>query len=166
VSAGEKTSTLRLIAVFKLVKGGLLAIVALKVLRLVHEDLELAAFDLASKVHLDPDGRLVEPILRRLLEVDPRALTRMSFGALSYAGLLITEGVGLVRGAHWAEWLTVVATSSLVPLELYELYRRVTAPRLLALAVNLAIVGYLIVLLRRQRSARRASASRHGLSAS
>jgi len=154
VRTGERTSALRLIAVFKLVKGGLLAVVAFKLLRLVHEDLELTAFNLASTLHLDPDGRLVEPILRRLLDVDPRALTRISVGAFGYAGLLLTEGIGLMRGAAWAEWLTVIATSGLVPLELYELRHRITTPRVLALLVNLAIVVYLVVLLRRQRHAR------------
>ena len=150
---GRKTSTLRLIAAFKLAKSVLLALVALKLLRLIHEDLELAAFDLALKLHLDPDGRLVEPILRRLLAVDPRSLMHVSLGALAYAALLVTEGVGLMLGAVWAEWLTIVATSALVPLELYELSRRVSAPRVLALAVNLAIVAYLVWLVLRQRRA-------------
>jgi len=151
VTPGRKTSTLRLIAAFKLAKSVLLALVALKLLRLIHEDLELAAFDLALKLHLDPDGRLVEPILRRLLAVDPRSLMHVSLGALAYAALLVTEGVGLMLGAVWAEWLTIVATSALVPLELYELSRRVSAPRVLALAVNLAIVAYLVWLVLRQR---------------
>jgi hypothetical protein len=37
------------------------------------------------------------------------------------------EGVGLWLRKRWAEWLTVIATSLLVPLELYELVRRATA---------------------------------------
>jgi len=151
MSTGGSPSTLRLIAGFKLVKAVLLTFVALKILRLVHEDLELAGFMLATKLHLDPEGRLVEPVLRRLLNVDPRTLTHFSMGALAYAGLLLTEGIGLMRGKAWAEWLTVVATSGLVPFEIYELTRHFTTTRVLALVVNLAIVAYLVVLLRRQR---------------
>ena len=144
-------STLRLIAAFKLAKAVLLTTVALKMLRLVHEDLELAGYTLAMHLHLDPEGRLAEPILRRLIGIDPRALTRFSLGALAYAALLFTEGFGLLSGKRWAEYLTIVATASLVPFELYELIRRLTVPRVLALAVNVAIVVYLVVRVRRER---------------
>jgi hypothetical protein len=40
-------------------------------------------------------------------------------------GLLeIVEGVGLWLRKRWAEWLTVIATSLLVPFEIYELIHR------------------------------------------
>jgi uncharacterized membrane protein (DUF2068 family) len=143
--------TLRLIGAFKLLKGALLAGVALKLLRHVNDDLEIAGYVLATRLHLDPEGRLVEPILRRLLDLDPRTLTHFSVGALAYAALLWTEGVGLILRQHWAEYLTIVATACLVPFELYELSRHVTATRLIALVINVAIVLYLVKVLRRDR---------------
>ena len=152
MTRAEGRSALRLIAAFKLLKGLLLATVALGALRLVHDDVAEAGVDLARQLHLDPDGRLVEPALRRLAGIDPRALTRFSLGALAYAALLLTEAVGLMRGKRWAEYLTIVATSSLVPLEVYELSRRLTATRLAALIVNLVIVAYLVVRVRRESS--------------
>jgi uncharacterized membrane protein (DUF2068 family) len=39
----------------------------------------------------------------------------------------LVEGTGLWLDQLWAEYLTVVATSLLVPLELYELVRHPTA---------------------------------------
>ena len=152
MTRAEGRSALRLIAAFKLLKGLLLATVALGALRLVHEDVAEAGAGLARQLHLDPDGHLVEPALRRLAGIDPRALTRFSLGALAYAALLLTEAVGLMRGKHWAEYLTIVATSSLLPLEIYELSRRLTATRLAALIVNLVIVAYLVVRVRRESS--------------
>ncbi|PYM24350.1 MAG: DUF2127 domain-containing protein [Candidatus Rokuibacteriota bacterium] len=152
VTRAEGRSALRLIAAFKLLKGLLLATVALGALRLVHDDVAEAGVDLARQLHLDPDGRLVEPALRRLAGIDPRTLTRFSLSALAYAALLLTEAVGLMRGKRWAEYLTIVATSSLVPLEVYELSRRLTATRLAALIVNLVIVAYLVVRVRRESS--------------
>jgi uncharacterized membrane protein (DUF2068 family) len=143
--------TLRLIGAFKLLKGILLVIVAVKMLRYVHEDLELSAYVLATRLHLDPEGRVVEPILRKLLDVDPRTLTHFGIGALSYAALLWTEGIGLIMRQHWAEYLTIVATACLVPFELYELSRHVTVTRIVALVVNLVIVAYLVKVLRRDR---------------
>src|SRR5689334_458493 len=143
--------TLRLIGAFKLVKAALLTVLAFQMLRHLNDDLELAGYALALRLHLDPEGRIVEPILRRLLDIDPRTLTHVSIGALTYATLLYTEGIGLILRQHWAEYLTIVATACLVPLEVYELSRHVTATRIIALVVNLVIVAYLVKVLRRDR---------------
>ena len=148
--AAPGTSPLRFIAAFKLLKGLLLAGAALGALRLVHADVADAGLNLARHLHLDPEGRLLEPALRRLTGLDPRTLTRISLGALAYAALLLTEGVGLWLGKHWAEYFTIVATSSLVPLEIYELIRHPTPIRVTALVVNLVIVIYLVVRVRRE----------------
>ncbi|MBN8480710.1 MAG: DUF2127 domain-containing protein [Xanthomonadales bacterium] len=64
------------------------------------------------------------------------------------------RGYGLWRGRHWAEWFTLVATASLVPLEAWAFFDSPTALRAAALLLNLAIVGVLFVLLRRQRRRR------------
>jgi uncharacterized membrane protein (DUF2068 family) len=151
VKTTQGKGTLRLIGAFKLVKGALLAVIAFKMLRHIHDDLELAGYALALRLHLDPEGRLVEPILRRLLDVDPRTLTHFGVGALAYAALLWTEGVGLILRQHWAEYLTIVATACLVPFELYELSRAMTLTRIVALVVNVVIVAYLVRVLRRDR---------------
>jgi len=142
---------LRLIGVFKLVKGTLLALAAFNMLRHINDDLELLGYVFVTHLHLDPEGRLVEPVLRKLLDIDPRTLKHFSVGALAYATLLYTEGIGLILRQHWAEYLTIVATACLVPLELYELSRHVTATRVIALVVNVVIVAYLVKVLRRDR---------------
>jgi uncharacterized membrane protein (DUF2068 family) len=67
---------------------------------------------------------------------------------LVYAALLLTEGCGLLLRRRWAEYLTVVATGALVPLEVYEIARHRTWTRLAVLVVNIAIVWYLIARLR------------------
>ena len=62
----------------------------------------------------------------------------------------MVEGIGLWFGRRWAEYLTVIATGLLIPLEIYELARKFTTPRVVALIVNVAIVIYLIVQLRQK----------------
>ena len=91
---------------------------------------------------------LLPALLTRLLGLPRYWLEALGVGALLYAGLFAVEGIGLWRGRRWAEYLTVIATASLVPLELLELSRRFTPARTLALALNLVIVGYLIGQLR------------------
>ena len=64
--------------------------------------------------------------------------------------LELVEGTGLWLDKLWAEYLTVIATALLLPLELYELVRKPTALKAGGIAVNVAIVVYLILVLRRR----------------
>ena len=54
------------------------------------------------------------------------------------------EAVGLWLGKRWAEYLTFIATTALLPLELYEITHRFTPLKVLTLIVNLAVCAYLI----------------------
>src|SRR5262249_46382701 len=71
--------------------------------------------------------------------------------ACAYAALYVTEGIGLWLGERWAEYLTLVATASLIPFELWELSRGPGAAKFAALAINVAIVAYLWRLVRAER---------------
>ncbi len=64
------------------------------------------------------------------------------------AGLAVIEGVeavGLWYQRRWAEYLTFVVTTVLIPLEIYELTATLSWFKVVALIVNLAIVIYLLV---------------------
>jgi uncharacterized membrane protein (DUF2068 family) len=152
--AARTDSTLRLIAVFKLLKGFLLLAVAVGALRLLHRDVADVVATWIGPLHLDPDSRVVEPLLGRLAGVDDRTLKQVGAGSLFYAALLLTEGFGLMWGKPWAEYLTIVATASFVPLEIYEIARHATAIRVGVLVLNLVIVGYLVMRVRRERATR------------
>jgi uncharacterized membrane protein (DUF2068 family) len=58
---------------------------------------------------------------------------------------------------YWAEWFTVIATGSLVPLELYETVHHFTWIKLVVLLANIIIVAYLVRIALQSR-AERASA--------
>jgi hypothetical protein len=53
--------------------------------------------------------------------------------------------VGLWNQRRWAEYLTFIVTTLLIPLEIYELTATVSWFKVVALIVNLAIVVYLLV---------------------
>ncbi|MGH3669851.1 MAG: DUF2127 domain-containing protein [Pseudonocardiaceae bacterium] len=61
-----------------------------------------------------------------------------------YALLEGVEAVGLWFAQRWAEYLTFVATTLLLVPEVYELTGRITVTKILALIINLAVVGYLL----------------------
>jgi uncharacterized membrane protein (DUF2068 family) len=58
----------------------------------------------------------------------------------------------LLAEKKWAEYVTVTITGSLIPFEIYEIARHVSPIRIGVLAANVAVVVYLVVLLRRQRN--------------
>jgi uncharacterized membrane protein (DUF2068 family) len=64
--------------------------------------------------------------------------------ACVYAVVEGVEAVGLWRQRRWAEYLTAVATAGFLPFELHELSKRVTAGRVIALVVNVAVLFYLL----------------------
>jgi len=139
---------LRLIAVFKLLKGLLLSAVGVGALKLLHKDVGEVALRWVNVLRVDPDNRLIHSLLAKLWFVDDRTLERVSVGTFIYAGLLLTEGTGLWLAKQWAKYLTIVLTASLLPLEVYELVKHFSGTKVLVMAVNVAVVWYLVARLR------------------
>jgi uncharacterized membrane protein (DUF2068 family) len=83
--------------------------------------------------------------IRKAFAIKPSALVWASLAVLAYALIQLVEGVGLWLARRWGEYLTVVATSAFLPLEIYELTERITPIRIGALVINIAAVIYLIV---------------------
>ena len=83
--------------------------------------------------------------LQRLFAVSIRYLYLAGAAFAAYAALEGVEAIGLWLGRRWAEYLTFVSTVVLVPLEIRELTKSVTALKVLTLVINLAIVVYLLV---------------------
>lgn len=138
-------------ALYKLVEATMLTIVGVGVLRLVNRDIAALAEQWVHRLHLDPDYVVVHTILATLTGITPRRLAEISAGSFAYALLRVVEGVGLWLGKRWAEYLTIIATAALVPVEVYEVVQRLSIIRVGALVLNLAIVAYLAWQLRRPR---------------
>jgi uncharacterized membrane protein (DUF2068 family) len=64
--------------------------------------------------------------------------------ALAYAAIEGVEAVGLWYAKRWAEYLTLIVTASLLPVEVYELSHRVSPFKVAALVINVAVVVYLL----------------------
>jgi len=96
------------IGLFKLVKGLLLVLVGLGAHALLHRDIGDTILKLVDALRVDPDNRYVHAALERVLNVTPNQLKEISAGTFIYAGLLLTEGIGLLMRKHWAEWFTVI----------------------------------------------------------
>jgi uncharacterized membrane protein (DUF2068 family) len=143
---------LLVIALFKFVKGAVLLGLAFGALSFLHKDLAWHAKHWLDQLRIDADNQFVSTLLSKLQLVHTKELKELSALGACYAGLFLTEGTGLLFRQHWAEWLTIVATSSLMPFELYELFQKFTAVRLIALLINAAVVLYLIYLVRQKEA--------------
>ena len=139
---------LRVIAVFKLLKAFALLMVSIGALKLRHKN---AAGEIEHWINLlrgDPHNHFIHWLLGKLTALDERRLKELSAGTFFYAGLFFTEGLGLALEKRWAEYLTIIATASLLPLEAYEMVRHATIGKAIALLISVAIVAYLIFELR------------------
>jgi uncharacterized membrane protein (DUF2068 family) len=140
---------LRVIGAFKIAKSLLLIVAAIATLKFMHEDTDQMVLEFAHRLHLAPGNKLVQ----RALEVSPSQLRLIATVLGLYATMFMIEGVGLLTLQHWAEWMTVVTTAGLIPVEIYEIARGPTAFKIGAFIINIAIVAYLIYLLQKQHNA-------------
>jgi len=83
--------------------------------------------------------------LNNLFSLRPSTLYLLGVAAAAYTALLLIEAVGLWGARRWAEYLTFAELAVFVPFEIYELSGKITALRVLALVVNLAILLYLLI---------------------
>jgi uncharacterized membrane protein (DUF2068 family) len=139
------------IAVFKFVKAILFVLAALGAFGLMQHGVAEQARDWGSALAFTSGQQLVRKVVTFLTGLSRAKITALGLGALFYAALFTTEGIGLWRERRWAEYLTVIATGSLIPFEIWEITHRPTPIRFATFAVNVAVVIYLIVRLRRPR---------------
>jgi uncharacterized membrane protein (DUF2068 family) len=140
---------LMLIAVFKLFKGVALLAVAIGALRLLHRDVAGIADQWVNAFRVDPHNHYILWLLEKLAKVDDHKLRELSVGTFIYSAVFLTEGTGLALGKRWAEYFTIITTSSFLPLEIYEVIHHATIAKVVALVINLVVVAYLIWELRR-----------------
>jgi uncharacterized membrane protein (DUF2068 family) len=84
-------------------------------------------------------------LIQHAFTLNPRTLTWLALAAAGYALIEFLEAIGLWLLKRWGEYFAVVATSLFIPYEIYELTARVTTLRLIAFAINVALVVYLVL---------------------
>lgn len=139
----ERTWTIHLISLEKVVKGLLLLVITYKLLSLLGSDVHAWAVDFVNRHGINEANKYVHSVLEKLVGVDNDQLLTFSGIAVLYAALLFTEGIGLWLQKRWAEYLTAISTALFIPVEIYEIYERFTWVRIAILVINLFIVWYL-----------------------
>ena len=145
------TEGLRAVAIFEALKGTLAVLAACGVLALIPRDMRHIAVELVGRLHLNP-GKSYPDVFNRLMENTTNAqLWLIAVLVVVYAAVRLAEAYGLWHSRAWAEWLAAASGAIYVPVELYELWLGVSWIKLGALAVNIAIVVFMILALRQRR---------------
>lgn len=144
-------SGLRVIAAFKLLKGFALLAAGVGILKLLHKDIAAEIEHWINIFQVDSHNHFIHLLLEKVSKLDGRRLKELSAGTFIYSAIFFVEGIGLALSKRWAEYFTIIVTSSLLPIEIYELVKHASLGKGFALLINLAVVAYLVRELRRTR---------------
>jgi len=150
----QGTGGLRIVSVFEAAKGLLILLAGFELLKYVHRDLHLAAEQLVRHFQLNPANRYPRIFLDLADHVNDAQLWMLACFALIYAVVRFVEAYGLWNGRRWAEWFGLLAGCIYVPIEVFEVLRGVTWPKVVLLTVNAGVVGYLSVIIYKVRQKR------------
>ncbi|SRR5579883_1538753 len=123
-----------------------LAIGAFSVL---HKDVQEVVTFRISQLGFDTNNHYIRKLIELLGVATPKKVEFFGAGSFFYAALFAVEGVGLLLQKRWAELFTVLATASFLPLEIYEFVQHSSKFKLAIIIVNVAVVLYLILRLRK-----------------
>ncbi len=144
---------LRLIAVNRAFHFLLLALLALAIFLFTKHQVELRDdfYRVVADLQQGAGGAPVQAghvgivgELDKVFSLKSGTLHLVGLAVTAYALLEGIEAVGLWYARRWAEYLTFLATSLFLPLEVYELAHKVSPLKIIALIVNIAVVVYLL----------------------
>ncbi len=141
---------LRSIAVFKLAKSFLLICLGVGAFKLLNPASDQRLTHWVGSFAWSYNQGIVLSTLNKITGLRSSQLRAIGAGAFLYAVLFAVEGIGLWLGKRWAEYLTFIATCTLLPTEIYELLRKASITRGLVLVINLLVVVYLARYIRRR----------------
>ncbi|MEG4586945.1 DUF2127 domain-containing protein [Microcoleus sp. MOSTC5] len=105
-----------------------------------HQALE----DFSESYLLETKLKIVEFLLDKVLQIQPKTLLFSGLAAGVYAVLTVLEAVGLWYEKGWATILVLVLVGISIPPEIYELVEGFTVIKLAVFIANIAVLWYLL----------------------
>jgi uncharacterized membrane protein (DUF2068 family) len=149
--ARDESRLLPFLAAERAVRALLLIAVGVALLTHAHTDWAALGRRTAARIGLDPSGDTTGRVIERLGTLGVTQTVEYGLIALAYGLLEGVEGYGLFRRRTWAEYLTLFSTAVLLIPEIWELAKRPSLLKAAGFGVNLLIVAYLALRLRRHR---------------
>lgn len=145
---------LRTVALFEFIKGIFVVVMGICALALVHKDEWLIAETLLALFRISTDHRYAQVFLDFADSITDARLWAAASVAFCYAALRFTEAYGLWKERPWAEWVALVSGGLLLPFEIREIFRGITVLRCSFLLGNLAVILYMLYVIRSNRRER------------
>ena len=158
ISANTSKTVIKSVAFFEAIKGALVLLGGFGLLSLLHRDVRLIAAALVGRLHLNPTHGFANSFIEAASRVTDGRLWMIALLGFIYGVFRLIEAYGLWFGKVWAEWVAVLSGGIYLPVEIYELYEKITWVRVSALGVNLMVVGFMCGVLVRNRRRQNISA--------
>ena len=151
----KRLDGLRTIALLKFGKAFLLLLTAIGANELLKPSVAAELFQWSTTLSDGYERDLVQRALAWISGPGMAYAGKVQFVTIAYMLLVLIEGIGLWQRMRWAEWLVVLAGAVLIPFELWKLAHPGGNTWLVlgALLINISVVVYLTILLRRQTRA-------------
>jgi len=143
---------MRAVALLEATKGVIVIGAGFGLLTLLHHDVRQLAVALVTRLHIDPERHSAGVFLHAAAQLNDARLWGLAALAFAYSALRLLEAYGLWRARRWGVWLGAAGGAIYIPVELYELWHKPGLLKVVTLALNVAIVAYLVWNLYRQRA--------------
>jgi len=139
---------LRIIAVYHLLKASFFFALSFGMKHFFNHDIGQFLNDyLIEPFKLDPSSEFLKKLLEKAADITPVTFKLFSWVFFAYAIIFLIEGVGLYLRKRWAEYMVVIVVTSLLPIELYEIYVQFAFWKVGLVLGNLLVVAFLIKIL-------------------
>ena len=143
MASGPHHGGLRVVALFEGAKGALVLVAGFGLLSLIHQDVQRIAEEIVRHFHINPASRYPRIFIQAFAALTSQRLWLLASMALLYSALRLIEAYGLWWSRRWAQYFALIFGGVYLPVEIYELFLRITFSKALVVAVNIAVVGYL-----------------------
>jgi uncharacterized membrane protein (DUF2068 family) len=148
-------SAVRVIAAIELLKGLAALASGVGFLSLLHHDLHHLALELVGHFGLDPAQHYPALLLHYADVLNGTPVKTVILFGSGYAAIRLVEAYGLWYERPWGEVLGALSGGIYIPFELRHLYHRPSIINGAVLALNIAIVAFLVLQLKSQRATSR-----------
>jgi uncharacterized membrane protein (DUF2068 family) len=147
----RREEAIRAIALLEAAKGTVVLLAGFGLLSLIHHDVQHVAEVIVRHLHLNPARRSPQIFLHAAAHITDRRLWLLVAGAGAYCLVRFIEAYGLWRQRGWAEAFAALSGAIYMPFEIERLLRGEKPIAAIALAVNVAVVAFMLYALRMRR---------------
>ncbi|MBD2198920.1 MULTISPECIES: DUF2127 domain-containing protein [Calothrix] len=137
----QRSFGLKAIVFYKAFTASLLMITAIALLFALKNYQYLQ--DFSQNYVLEGKARIIDWIVEKILNFNPKTLAFSGIGAGIYAIVTAIEAIGLWYEKQWAHILVLVLVGISISPEIYELIRGISPIKLIVFIINVVVLWYL-----------------------